>query len=129
MSWRIQVSIIAIFALFINSIGLCAASASNCSRQSCAAQEQEGTCPLHRQHQHPPAGHECCQMAECSSPAEFRAEPDSHAANHIPLPLCFAIRAPLFDLTDAAARQAQLVEAHSPPWPVSVFIAIHSLLL
>jgi hypothetical protein len=124
MKGRIQISIIAILALLMNSVCLCAAAGPKCAAASCTAHEHSDTCPAHQRHQNSPGGHECCQTVACSKPTEIRAD-----TNHLPGPPLIIVRAPILDLPNLAGRLLPLREAHSPPSVVPVFLAIRTLLL
>jgi len=129
MLFRIQIAIVAILALLINSVCLCAAATPNCSTASCAAHERQGTCPMHSHHQNSRGGHECCQEAACTSSAEVRSDSDSVGTNHPALQAIATIGAPMFDLIEGAARLVVTTSPHAPPGAVPLFLAIRSLLL
>jgi hypothetical protein len=129
MKRRIQIAIIAILALLINSVCVCAAVGPNCRVASCAAHEHHDTCPAHQRHQNSRSGHDCCQTSACSNPTEIRADTASHTSNHLPGPPITIVRAPILDLANLAARLLPLREAHSPPSAVPVFLTIRTLLL
>ena len=128
MTRRIQISIVAILALIINSVCFCAAAEPSCPAASCAIHEHHGTCPAHQRHQDSHGGHGCCQTAACSSPTKIASDTDSLAENHLPAPGFAIVREPIFDPGDVALRLANR-EAHSPPSAVPVFLALHTLLL
>src|ERR1700737_3297636 len=117
MGRRTQISIIAIIALLINSVCLCAA-APVCSERSCATHEHHGTCPAHQRNDESTSGHDCCQTAACSSSIAIKTDTDSHAANPAPPPL--AIGMLLRDLDDGPARLAPITAAPSPPFALPV---------
>ena len=129
MRRRINITIVAVLALLVNSVCLCAGAAPICSAASCAAHERDGTCPSHRGHHESPGSHECCQTAACSNPTEIGTNTDSLAGNHLPAPPFSIVRVPIFDLGAAQLRLVATTEAHSPPPAVPVFLAIHALLL
>jgi hypothetical protein len=129
MTRRVQTSLVAVFALMLNGVCLCAAAIPSCTAASCAAHERQGTCLAHQRHQDPRGSHECCQTPACSSPTEIGAGTDSHAGNRLQAPLFNIVRVPIFDLGDPALRLLATREAHSPPSAVPVFLAIRSLLL
>jgi hypothetical protein len=129
MRRQFNIAIVAVLALLVNSVCLCAGAVPNCSAASCAAHERDGTCPSHRGHQESPGNHECCQTAACRNPTEIRANTDSLAGNLVPAPLSAIVRTPIFDVGAAQLKLIATREAHSPPSAVPVFLAIHSLLL
>jgi hypothetical protein len=129
MTRRIYIAMIAMLALLINSVCLCAAVVPSCAAASCAAHAHQRACPEHQHHQDSPGGHECCHMAACGGPTAIRNATDFHAGNHLAAPLLTIVRAPILDAADMAARLLTTRQAHSPPPAVPVFLAIRSLLL
>ena len=129
MTRRIQISIVAVFALMINSVCFCVVAVPSCTEASCAAHERHDSCPAHQGHQDSGGRNECCQTTACSSPTEIGANTDSLQGNHLPATLFAIVRAPIFDLRDPLLRLVATREAHSPPSAVPVFLAIRSLLL
>ena len=129
MLFRLQISIVLILAFLVNSACACAAAKPDCSMASCAAHERHGACPMHGHHQNSRGGHECCQEAACSGPAEVSSDSDSVGASHFVLQFPATIGALIVDHVEGAARLAVMTTQHSPPSAVPLFLAIRSLLL
>ena len=129
MTRHIQISIVAVFALMISSVCLCATALPSCEAASCASDEQHGSCPAHQQDQDSCSDHECCQPAACSSATNLAFDSQSLVGNHPSPPLLAIVRAALFDLSSPGLRSIVMSAAHSPPSSVPVFLALRSLLL
>lgn len=129
MKRRVHIAIVAVLALMINSVCLCAAAVPECTAAARGVREHHGTCPAHQQPQNSRAGHDCCQTAACNSATVVGAETDAHAINHLSAPPPTIFRTPVFDLAVVASRFHPTWEVHSRPPGVPIFLAIRTLLL
>jgi hypothetical protein len=127
MGRRIPISIIAIIALVMNSVCLCAA-ASVCSGRSCATHAYHGTCPAYQRNDEAAPGDDCCQTAACGSSVAIKTDTDSEAANHLDPPPVVSGRL-LGDFDEGHVRLALITAVPSLSFALPVFLLIHALLL
>jgi hypothetical protein len=125
---RSHIALVAIFALAIHSLGLCAGTGAACSSSVCAGHEQDGSCPRHPHGSGNESRHLCCVSPMCLRGAELTAGKDSSASDVLMLaPVVFTL--PSIDLAQSPARSAALNWVHAPPPHVPIFLSIRALLI